>query len=427
MLAVGSVVTVGGLVLAICSDPLSAPYFGAAFALFIAFGFVGTYLAPYIAGFAERVSIRMSFLTPEELEESFKEEEENPHPGDNLVTEGLKETQNAVKGDQCKQLPFLRFNLGVSEFAVGNFAGATDAYKNALATASAENLEDGLAVASINDLEVFLHYCPGIRSADDCKKVRDMSDDLKQQFVTAAWPVPKTNSNSGDPRPRIRDLWLVANPAGLGWRAKLDNFNEGQDVLTVLWYKYEPKWDLWRGLPDLSREVDFKTTQKDSEGNTHEFRSYLAATGQQSCAQGGDYKAEFYMNGKRVNLQPPPHVSMKSSSFSAAIFRDLNVSLCHPDDWDVRMRNKLADQFMGAGYKDKAGSKGIFAFEYYFPRVSLDESAKRSFALLSMKGLNAENLHFRIADNEPNTCLMYPIDQTVLHLKSEDNSVMALA
>ncbi|MGB7681936.1 MAG: hypothetical protein WBL70_09770, partial [Candidatus Acidiferrales bacterium] len=82
---------------------------------------------------------------------------------------------------------------------------------------------------------------------------------------------------------------------------------------------------------------------------------------------------------------------------------------------------------MGAGYKDKASSKGIFAFEYYFPRVSLDESAKRSFALLSMKGLDAENLHFRIADNEPNTCLMYPIDQTVLHLKSEDNSVMALA
>ncbi|MFZ0735767.1 MAG: hypothetical protein WBL70_14650 [Candidatus Acidiferrales bacterium] len=224
MPAVGSVVTVGGLVLAICSDPVSAPYFGAAFALFIAFGFVGTYLAPYIAGFAERVSIRMSFLTPEELEESVKEEEETPHPGDNLVMEGLRETQNAVRGDQSKQLPFLRFNLGVSEFAVGNFAGATDAYKNALATASAENLEDGLAVASINDLEVFLHYCPGIRSADDCKKVRDMSDDLKQQFVTAAWPVPKTNSNSGDPRPRIRDLWLVANPAGLGWRAKLDKF-----------------------------------------------------------------------------------------------------------------------------------------------------------------------------------------------------------
>ena len=341
-----------------------------------------------------------------------------------LLKKGLKETQDAVKDDEEKELPFLRFNLGVIELAVGNFAGATDAYKNALAAASLGNLQDGLALATINDLEVFLHYCPGVRSAEDCKKAQSMADDLKQQLVAAAWPVP----NAARPgNPRLHDLWLIATPAGLGWHAKLENFTNAQDVLTVVWYKYEDKWGLWRALPDLSGSVDFKNTQTDSEGGTREFRSYLDATGQQSCAQNAQYRAEFYLNGQRVSLQPPPRVSMKFASSSAAIFRDLNVSLCRPDDWDTRWRPGGVDQFMAGGYRNKEYSKGIFTFEYYFPRINLDEARKRDFALLSMRYLAAGKMQFRVAESEQNTCPIYPLGQTVLHLQSDNDSIRALA
>ncbi len=341
-----------------------------------------------------------------------------------LLKKGLKETQDAVTDDPNKELPFLQFNLGVIQLAVGNFPGATDAYKKALATVSVSNLQDGLALASINDLEVFLHYCSGVRSADDCKKAQSMADDLKQQLVAAAWPVPNA-ARSGSPR--LHDLWLIATPAGLGWHAKLENFNNAQDVLTVVWYKYEDKWGLWRALPDLSGRVDFRNTQTDSEGATREFRSYLDATSQQSCAQNAQYRAEFYLDGQRVSLQPPPRVNMKFASSTAAVFRDLNVSLCRPDDWDTRWRPGGVDQFMAGGYRNKEYSKGIFAFEYYFPRVNFDETKKRDFALLSLRYLAAGKMQFRVAENEQNTCPIYPLGQTVLRVKADDDSVRALA
>jgi hypothetical protein len=339
-----------------------------------------------------------------------------------LLQKGLKETEKAVKDDGNKELPFVRFNLGVTELAVGDFPAATAAYKEALATATVANLKDGLALANVNDLEVFLHYCAGVRSAEECKKIQGMAEDFKQQVLAAAWPVPSSASSS----PRLRDLWLIATPAGLGWHAKLENFNEGQDVLTVIWYKYEDKWQLWRALPELSGQVDFKNTKRDAAGEVREFRSYLDATGQQTCAESSAYRAEFYLNGKRQNLQPPPKVTMKFPPFQAGIFRDLNVSVCHPEDWGRLWRPDKVNQFMAGGYVNQAGNKGVFAFEYYFPRVNLDEAVKKDFALLSLKYLANGKLQFHVAENEQNTCPIHPVGQTVLRMKSDEDSFRAL-
>ena len=344
-----------------------------------------------------------------------------------LIKEGLKETNDAVKRDSEKGLPFLRFNLGVIELAAGNLSGAKDAYKDALAMAPVSSLQDGLALASINDLEIFLHYCHGFPDAVDCKQVLDLTDNLKQQVVAAAWPIPADASQSSASSARIQNLWLFATPAGLGWHGKIENFSDARDVLTVVWYKYEEKLDLWRALPDLSGKVDFGNTQKDSEGNAREFRSYLDATSQQDCAQNGAYRAEFYLNGKLVNLQPQPHISINSSPFSAAIFRDLNVSLCHPEEWNQRWRSSKVNQFMAGGYTNKEFSKGVFAFEYYFPRVNFNEAVKKDFALLSMNYLAAGKIQFQVANNEQNPCPMYPVDQTIVRMKSENDGIEALA
>jgi tetratricopeptide (TPR) repeat protein len=339
------------------------------------------------------------------------------------VKKGMKETQEAVNDDENKEHKFLDFNLGVTRLAAGDFEGAKDAYKKALAISSGADLQSGLAAANINDLEVLLHYCSGIRSADDCKKIKSMADDFKQQLVAAAWPAP--NGGSGG-SPRLRNLWLIAAPAGLGWHAKPENFREGQDVLSVLWYKYEDKWQLWRALPDLSGEVDWKTVQRESDGSVREFRSYLDATGQQSCAQNAQYRAEFYLNGKMQNLQPPPHITPKFAPSTAGIFRDLNVSLCYPEGWGVRWRPGKVDQGMAGGYRNKEFSKGIFAFEYYFPRVNLDESVKKDFALLSMRYLAERQIQFQVAENEQNTCPIYPLGQTVLRMRAENENIHAL-
>jgi tetratricopeptide (TPR) repeat protein len=339
------------------------------------------------------------------------------------VKKGMQETQEAVNDDESNEHPFLDFNLGVTRLAAGDFAGAQDAYKKALTISSVAALQNGLAAANINDLEVLLHYCSGIRSADDCKKIKSMADDFKQQLVAAAWPAP--NGGSGG-SPRLREVWLIAAPAGLGWHAKSENFREGQDVLSVLWYKYEDKWQLWRALPDLSGQVDWKYTQRDSDGAVREFRSYLDATGQQSCAQNAQYRAEFYLNGKMQNLQPPPHIKPKFAASTAGIFRDLNVSMCYPEGWDVRWRPSKVDQAIAGGYRNREFSKGIFAFEYYFPRVNLDEAVKKDFALLAMRYLADRQIQFQVAENEENTCPIYPLGQTVLRVRTDDERIRAL-
>ena len=340
-----------------------------------------------------------------------------------LVKKGLNETKEALDDDKSNELPFIRFNLGVTQLAAGKFSDADATYKDALAKTPVRDLQNGLATANINDLELLLHYCSGIRDAEDCRRIQSTAANYKQQLVAAAWPAP--NGGSGG-SPRLRDVWLIAAPAGLGWHAKVEDFNNAQDVLSVLWYKYEDKWKLWRALPDLSGQVNWKYTQKDSEGATREFRSYLDATGQQSCAQNSQYRAEFYLNGKMQNLQPPPHITPKFAPSTAAIFRDLNVSLCYPQGWDYRWRPGKVDQTMAGGYHNKEFSKGVFAFEYYFPRVNLDEAVKKDFALLSMRYLAAGKMQFHVAENEANTCPIYPLGQTVLRVKAEDDSVRAL-
>jgi len=339
------------------------------------------------------------------------------------VKKGMKETQEAVNDDENKEHKFLDFNLGVTRLAAGDFEGAKAAYKDALAVSHAADLRNGLAAANINDLEVLLHYCSGIRSAEDCKTIKSMADDFKQQLVAAAWPAP--NGGSGG-SPRLRDVWLIAAPAGLGWHAKPENIREKQDVLSVLWYKYEQKWQLWRALPDLSGAVDWETVQRESDGSVREFRSYLDATGHQSCAQPDQYRAEFYFNGKMQNLQPPPHITPQFAPSTAGIFRDLNVSMCYPQSWDIRWRPSKVDQAMAGGYRNAEFSKGVFAFEYYFPRVNLDETVKRDFALISMRYLAERQIQFQVAENEHNTCPIYPLGQTVLRVRTENDSIRAL-
>ncbi len=343
-----------------------------------------------------------------------------------LIKRSLEETQQAINSDTERKAPFLRFNLGVTQLALGNFPAAELAYKDALSIPP-DDLQYGLAVASINDLEVLLHYCPGILNAADCTRLRRTADDLKQRLVAAAWPAPKVVEPRGDEAPTIGNIGLVASPAGLGWHARLENFNFDRDALTVLWYKFEPKWNLWRGLSYVSFKVDPKKTHMDADGNTREFRSYLTATNQHSCAENGEYRAEFYLNGKLLDLHPT--AALDTSPLKAASFGDLNISLCYPESWE-RWRPDSAmgfPQFMTGGYT-KDHSDGVFAFEYYFPRERLDDAAKKILAQRSLAYLNmAKFFSVSRLSSEPNSCTVYPADQTVLRWKSEDGTVRALA
>ena len=225
--------------------------------------------------------------------------------------------------------------------------------------------------------------------------------------------------------PQLTNVGLVAAPDGLGWHGRLENLRD-PDVLAVIWYKYEKRWDLWRSLPELSGKVDPAKLVIDAEGNASEFRSYLDATNQRACAENGEYRAEFYLNGKLLDLDPGE--SLNYPSMTAGGFRDLNISMCHPPDWDRWRPVDALDDFMNGGYVSRDALRGIFAFNYYFPRGSLDEAAKEKLAERSLADLALTKfIPLNQYSIEANSCPITSLDQTVIAAKSEITSGIGLA
>jgi hypothetical protein len=251
-----------------------------------------------------------------------------------------------------------------------------------------------------------------------------MASSLKRQFVEAAWPSPK-EATPEEPGPQLTDVSLAATPVGLGWRGRLENFKDS-DVLAVIWYKYEGAWDIWTTLPNFSGRVQASDMSVDAEGTASEFQSSLAVTNDRGCTQAGDYRAEFYLNGKRLDIDS--HKPLGPTSMTANSFRDLNIALCHPSDWNRWRSAQKLDDFMAGGYVSLDRSEGVFALNYYFPRAKLDESAKKQLVERSLWYLTLHSmLPSERFSSEPSFCPVSPADQTVVGAKSEDGSARILA
>ena len=281
------------------------------------------------------------------------------------LRKSLESTQAALGKDN--KAGWVQFNLGMSLLAAGQKDKGLEAYEQGFK----QSVNANLAAGSITDLEILLEHCKDVNDAAYCTGIEPEVSKLKTRFAIA-WG-NSSGTAGDDPQPpgssraRISDITPVVTPSGVGWHARLQDINLKEDVLTVLWYKHEDDWNVWRVVPAVSGRIYPGEVVEDGNGREFVFRSYLYNTNHHRCLQGGDYRAEFYLNNQRVATPKRIPLSRKPA-FEAAGFADINMSLCYPDGWELWHPKDGTNAGLVKGFVDPLGGGGAFLFTYYYPK-----------------------------------------------------------
>jgi tetratricopeptide (TPR) repeat protein len=336
-----------------------------------------------------------------------------------LLERGLRSTREAITHDPEEQFLYLRYNVAVAELASGNISKGLDIYAQ---TAKNEGMKDAgdLVAGAVGDLETLYHYCEGLNSKDYCKDIQSKEPEITLELAAAAWPPPKS-ANDPPSKAALRNVVLQVDPSGLRWEAQPVNFklDDGTTTLSVLWYTREPGSSAWRVLSKVSGKVEARDVTQEEDGKIHQLQSYLEATGKDACLPAGDYRADFYLNGVPFYVMTEPLDA--PSAMRASPFKDLNLALCRPNGW-FRWRPDFSEPVIGGGYIDKKEQpmRGIFLFDYYYPKTMWDASraselvSRAQTYLAGKKMISASKFV-----NEPSTCKIDLKGQTMIRQTSQ--------
>lgn len=298
------------------------------------------------------------------------------------VERGIAETRKGIALDENDLVP--KFNLGLGLLADGKKEEGIEVYEQAMK----QGLKGQGAVlaGAITDLDILHRYCGGIHlKAINCQEIdQQVIPRLKSEMVAAAWP-PKGPSRVPI-HPKPVDLQLTATTTSLSWRAPEPTLDKDRDVLSVLWYVYNPEWETWRVLPVVSGSADWKL---DYQGMASDFRSVLFATWGRTCVADGTYRAELYLNGEPAGTQD---ITTQHGKLLPVVFPTLNLAMCYPQSWNSwEARDAQASSFI-KGYTDDSGTRGIVLFTYFNPRQQSDEASQDHYLAEAEAFLVSHNL-----------------------------------
>lgn len=303
------------------------------------------------------------------------------------VERGITETQKGIALDEMDLVP--KFNLGLGLLADGKKEEGIEVYEQAMK----QGLKGQGAVlaGAITDLDILHRYCGGIhQKANDCQDIdRQVIPRLKSEMVAIAWP-PKEPFRVPF-HPKTVDVQLTATTSSLSWRAPEPTVDKNRDVLSVLWYAYNPEWETWRVLPLVSGAADWKL---DYQGMASDFRSVLFATWGRTCVADGTYRAELYVDGELAGTQ---NITTQHGKLLPVVFPTLNLAMCYPQSWNSwESRDPQASSFV-KGYVDDSGTRGVFLFSYFNPRQQPDDVSKDHYLAEAVAFLVSHNLTSRPA------------------------------
>jgi hypothetical protein len=314
-----------------------------------------------------------------------------------IVDASVAEIQKAVAVDET---PVSKFNLGLGLLAQGNtkagmanYEEARNRIKSAVNKALELNRdvdnERSLVAGAITDLETLSKYCEGVAQKPTCDDIRgQVIPRLKSELVAAVWP-PKTPAGPSA-SPTLGDVNLTVTESGFGWQAAGPKIEKQQDVLSVLWYAYSPEWQTWRVLPTVSGAPDWKLNE---QGRAADFVSVLHESGGRNCVAHGDYRAEFYVNGKLADTR---NISAQHGDLFPVAFPGINLALCSPASWKPWNSEELPPDSLIEGYTD-GNREGIFLFAYFNPRHQPDGKARHDYVRVSLALLMQQGLIPRVS------------------------------
>ena len=296
--------------------------------------------------------------------------------GKNLlgVQQSIRTFQRAQRlasdtGNETRQA-MIRWNLALAQLA----SGERHEVDNAVVRQLAETKDRQLIVSALSDLGVLAQYYCGLHPEKDCN---DAVKRAKEQLVAAAWPLPGSKS-SNPGKTGVGEVVLTngsaeinVSPYAVRWRGQLPNFQPKRDQVVLIWYAYDPQWEVWRALPEVSGPV------QETDDNEVKFLpaswvevkcSYAAKVNWSHCLPSGLYRAELYINGR---LTPtPPETKNAAGNFTPKRLFDLNVALCCPKDWQpVDILKQLKDEgLLLRGYQTLEDKPAMFVFTFYATR-----------------------------------------------------------
>jgi tetratricopeptide (TPR) repeat protein len=306
---------------------------------------------------------------------------------------------------------WLEENLAVSLLIAGQMADANKTYNDAIR----DGMSPTLAIAALGDLEIARSYCTSFPPAD-CATISSAIAQLKPRFVQVAGPEP-AGVNWETRHPSLVDPELSVSPAIVSWKATVNDMDDDQDLLLVIWYWKDPDWNAWRVVSSVSGRVKYGYLSTDSSQRQYRSISYLDTTGEHRCLGGGDYRAEFYLNGKLVAEQSK---SMPlAHEFRGVGLYDTNFEVCYPSTWSGWAYTPTdvtgAELVRGSMSPDK--KRRVYLFTFFYPAVPgksstiLQYAVSRAAKIMEQHGL-PRDLRFSPI-GEP--CPAYPVDDLAMN------------
>ncbi len=270
----------------------------------------------------------------------------------------LKAGTDAYKND-----PWLEVNLAVALLISGQTAEARKTYDQVFA----DGISSSLAVAALGDLEIARAYCKSFAHAD-CTTIANEINELKPRFALVAGPQPK-GADWQERHPSLSAPQISVSPAIVSWSAAVDA-TDGKDVLLVIWYWKDPDWKAWRVIGTVSGTVAARNLDDAGANRKSYSLSYLDATGEHRCLPGGDFRAEFYLNGKLV-ADESKSLAL-DHEFKGAGLHDINFEACYPStwsDWAYRPTDVTGPELV-RGSISPDSKRGVYLFTFFYPKVA---------------------------------------------------------
>lgn len=273
-----------------------------------------------------------------------------------LLTEAAGAIAATGEGREAQRRRIL-MSLAIAQYAAG-LAQQADATANAALTIPGTGSRR-VAGRALTDLELLRNHCRNVRDADYCASLATRIDSLKGRIVATTWQdanmLPVRRSDEVGPAKEMR-IEVAAD--GLQWTLPPLRVTP-QQQLALIWYEHDPRWNVWRAMPDVSGPI---------ASSAPAALSYPAASRFERCISGDAdvrYRAELYLDGRLVASGIGAPAS--GQRFKAWVFSDLNIAFCAPAGWseiDVPQHAEDREMLVRAMGTD-AASPTMVLFAFY--------------------------------------------------------------
>jgi hypothetical protein len=274
--------------------------------------------------------------------------------------------QAAESGVDPVNLRILLLNLGNAQLASGRGEDAKSAYRIVLNNLGLEK-DEKLVASTITDLNIIETFCPKLDKAEASKRCEKVTSDIKHvKYLLlgrlGAAPEPGRASIT-NVRPWLR-------PSSAGWSANIENFDPQKDKLSVVWSAWVPEWNVWRVVQPLFEPAVDKDKLK-SGGRVLITQRY--DNDPSFCLPPGQYRVEFYLNGELV---PEETKEMVAPAFSDYRSRELNVAMCRPNNWKLRVFENEEGRHLVRAFVTPEDKGVAYLFTFFAPKGARQEEVK---------------------------------------------------